>query len=59
MKNIRFFIWKFYVFGGNIFYIFEKARFHNADNNILVTSSYLPLERKEKKEKWDRWEKGS
>ena len=43
MKTSEFFIWKFSVFGGNIFYIFDYARFRydfQVDNSIVFGTSW-------------------
>ena len=50
MENIRVLIWKFSVFGGEIFYIFEKACFRNVGSSShwnfitdLCSSSLEPI----------------
>ena len=63
MKNIRIFIWKLSVFGGEIFNIFDEACFHKGtgwyEDFLLVTQAQMRLLflKKQNKEKKKRKEK--
>ena len=45
MKNIRVFVWKISVFGGEIFYVFEQACFRNVQADTEDSAKTVRMQR--------------